>query len=117
MANKRRTFRVSEKIRTLLASELLRMADPRFSLVTITSVVTSSDLRYAKIYWMASGGKERIDEVNEAFKSAEGVFRRLLGKELGIRFVPEMRFFYDDTLDTFSQVDELLARINSGSRS
>lgn len=87
------------------------MADPRFFLVTITSVVVSPDLRNAKIYWMVTGGRDRAPEVEEAFESAHGHFRRLVGKELGVRFVPELKFFYDDTLDTAEEVERLFKRI------
>lgn len=104
---------MAEKIRNLVALELNKVADPRFSLVTISSVMVSPDLRYAKVYWMVSGGKERIAEVEEAFQSAQGLFKRLLAKELGVRFVPELRFFYDDTLDTCEEVERLIARIHS----
>ena len=50
MANKRRVYKVAERIQGLIAMELQRVADPRFHLVTITSVVVSPDLRNAKIY-------------------------------------------------------------------
>ena len=86
------------------------MADPRLGLVTITSVVVSPDLRHAKVYWMAGGDSARIAEVEEGFASAGGLFRRALGKELGVRFVPEIKFYYDDTFDTRDEVDRLLSR-------
>jgi ribosome-binding factor A len=91
-------------------------ADPRFNLVTITSVMVSPDLRNAKVYWVVSflsgvDRDERIAEVAEAFHSAEGLFRRMLGKQLGVRFVPEVRFYYDDTLDTVEHVERLMERI------
>ena len=113
MVNKRRTYRVAEKIRNLIATELNGLADPRFELVTITSVVTSPDLQNAKVYWMATGGREREEQVTAAFKSAEGHFRRLLAKDLGTRFTPSMKFYYDDTLDTVQEVTDLLSKIES----
>lgn len=115
MGDGRRTYRVAEKIRVIVAEELSRVADPRFSLVTITSVSVSADLRIAKVYWVVSGDEERREEVTEAFDAANGVFRRSLSKSLGIRFVPELKFFYDDTFDTVDQVDRLFAKINHGS--
>jgi ribosome-binding factor A len=111
MATSRRIFRVGEKIRNLIALQLHRTADPRFLLVTITSVVVSKDLQHAKVYWMVSGDKSRIAEVEEAFASSAGLFRRAVGQELGVRFVPEVRFYYDETLDTNERVLELLSRI------
>lgn len=116
MAGSRRVYQVGERIRELIANHLLHTADPRFTLVTITSVMVSPDLRSAKVYWVVSSlsgqdRAERISEVSEAFHSAEGLFRKMLGKPLGIRFVPELKFFYDDTLDTAENVERLIARI------
>lgn len=116
MANNRRVYRVAEQIRNLVAQELIRMADPRFSLVTITSVVVSPDLRHAKVYWMVTG-RDRIEEVDEAFESASGAFRKVLARELGVRFVPVVKFFYDDTFDTRDEVDRLLERARAESPS
>lgn len=113
MAGKRRVFQVAEKIREIIASELMRTADPRFSLVTVTSVMTSPDMRHARIYWIVSGGKDRVSEVSEAFEVASGMFRRALGAGLGIRFVPQIKFFYDDTFDTTEEVERLLARVKT----
>ena len=113
MAGRRRTFQIAEKIREIVASELMRTADPRFSMVTVTSVMTSSDMRYAKVYWIVTGGRERVEEVTAAFVSAQGMFRRAVGSGLGIRFVPEIKFFYDDTYDTTAEVERLLARVRT----
>ena len=113
MAKQRRVHRVAEKVRETVALELQRMADPRFSLVTITSVVASADLRNVKIYWMASGDAARRKEVEEAFQHAGGVFRRVIGRDLGIKFVPELHFYYDDTLDTDEEVRRLFERVHA----
>lgn len=111
MASRRRTFQIAEKIRMIIAGELLRTADPRFHLVTITSVVVSTDMRYAKVYWVVSGNQERVAEVTEAFQGADHLFRRSVAKDLGVKFVPEIKFFYDDTLDVSGEVEELFERI------
>lgn len=102
---------MAERIREIVSSQLMRSGDPRFSLVTVTSVITSRDLQHAKIYWIVSGGKDRIPEVEEAFRSAAGLFKRVLAHELEVRFVPELRFYYDDTLDTQEHVHRLLESI------
>ncbi len=111
MAKVSRIHRVGERIQALVANQLIRLSDPRFFLVTISSVVVSRDLRHAKVYWVATGGKERVPEVEEAFRSASGVIRAGMAKELGMRSAPQLRFFYDDTLDTQQEVFELCSRI------
>ena len=45
MSERRRTYRVAERIREIIAWELQRTADPRFHLVTVTSVMVTADLR------------------------------------------------------------------------
>lgn len=116
MSGRRRVFQMGERIKELIAEHLVHTADPRFSLVTITSVMVSPDLRNAKVYWVVSfvsgvDRDERIQEVEEAFEAAQGLFRRMLAKQLGIRFVPEVRFYYDDTLDTVEHVERLMGKI------
>jgi ribosome-binding factor A len=114
MANQRRIFKLGERIQGLIASELLRMADPRFFLVTITSVIVSPDMRHAKVYWAVTGDdKERRQEVADAFEGSQGFFRKALSSELGIRFIPVLRFYFDDTLDVSAEVDKLFSRIAS----
>lgn len=113
MSSRKRIFQVSERIRVIIANQLLRAADPRFHLVTITSVMVSADLRSAKVYWIATGGLERVPEVEEAFGHSAGMFRRAVGDELSLRFVPELKFFYDDTFDTVEKVEKIFAKINA----
>jgi ribosome-binding factor A len=118
MSGKRRVYQVAERIKEVIASSLLRTADPRFSLVTITSVMVSPDLRNAKVYWVVSlptgaDRDARLNDVDEAFESAQGLFKRILGKELGIRFVPDLKFFYDDTFDTVNEVERLLHQVRT----
>lgn len=122
MAGNRRVYQIGERIKELVAEHLLYTADPRFNLVTITSVMVSPDLRNAKVYWVVSflsdtNREERIAEVNDAFSSALGHFRRVIAKQLGVRFVPELRFYYDDTLDTAEHVERLMERIKSSGES
>lgn len=116
MSSRRRQFRVAERVQMVVANELLRMADPRFSLVTITYANVSPDLRNAKVFWMIHGDELRVLEAEEAFEGAAGHFRRLIGTELGLRFTPEVKFYYDESLDEAQRVEELLASVRSSGR-
>lgn len=102
---------MAEQIREFIAWELERSADPRFHMVTITSVVVSPDMRQAKVYWLVSGDKGRKAEVETAFLNADGFLKRNIAKELKTRFIPELKFFYDDTLDVSESVVRLLNKV------
>lgn len=117
MANQRRIYKIAERIRSTVALYLLRLSDPRFNLVTITAARVTSDLRLAKIYWSVIGDKDRIKEVGQAFESARGLFKKELSTDLGIKFVPELKFFYDDTLDVVDETRVLLDKIAKSNQS
>jgi ribosome-binding factor A len=107
-----RSERVSRHIRSTLAEILQRhVKDPRLKLVTITSVDVSPDLRQAKIYFATSGDDEKIQRVQEGFKKARPYIKRLLGRELGLRYMPDIRFYYDDSLDYGARMEALFRSI------
>jgi ribosome-binding factor A len=111
MANRKRVFQIAERVRSCVANKLLDVSDPRLSLVTITSVMVTADLRIAKVYWVASGDPSRVKEIGEAFAHAEGLFKREIARELHTKFVPELKFFYDDTFTTKNDIESLMERV------
>ncbi len=111
MANPRRQYKVAEQARASVSMAILRLSDPRLSLVTVTAAKTTSDLRLIKVYWSVTGGPDRIQEVEEAFESAEGVLRREVGHQLGLRSVPKLEFYYDETLDVIAKSRALLKKV------
>ena len=113
MPSRQRLYQVAERIKEILATELVEIADPRFYLVTLTGVKLSSDMREAKIYWSTLSKENQKAEIDLAFTGAEGLFKTALAKKLKARFVPNVKFFYDDTFETQEMVETLLERIKT----
>ena len=109
----RRGFRVAEKIQAIIARELLRVSEPRYSMVTVSRVEITPDLKSAKIYWMIHGNEKKREDAAEAFEEQKGQFRRVVASELGTRMAPEIRFFYDDSFDVADRMEALFAKIRS----
>jgi ribosome-binding factor A len=104
-----RSDRVGQLIRQILAETLRKkIKDPRIETVIITGVKMSPDLRNAKIYFVLSGGEDRIREAEIGFNQASGFLKRALGQELTLRYMPNLSFFYDDSFDYGSRIEELL---------
>ena len=112
MSKTPRAYRVSEKIRSILAVEVLKAGDPRLALISITAVTVSPDLREASVYWNIFGGKEKMTEATQGLDSINSRMKSILAKKLESRFVPNLRFIYDNTADTIEEVEELINRIN-----
>jgi ribosome-binding factor A len=109
-----RSDRVSGQVQKVLSEILLKkIKDPRLEAATITSVKMSRDLKFARVYFVTSGGKESIKEAVEGFKSALGYVKRNLASQLGLRYMPELRFFYDDSFDYGSHIDEVIKAVKS----
>ena len=109
-----RSDRVSGQIQKVLSDILLKkIKDPRLEAATITSVKMSRDLKFARVYFVTSGGKESIKEAIEGFKSAIGYVKRTLAAQLGLRYMPELRFFYDDSFDYGSHMDKIIKAVKS----
>jgi len=92
---------------------LKEISDPRLSRATITGVSMSKDLRIAKVYFAAHGGKDDEQELTAGFESAKGFIKRALAKELGLRYMPELKFFYDTSFDYGAHIDRVLKTIRS----
>jgi ribosome-binding factor A len=104
-----RRDRVAHLIRSELAGLLLREArDPRLQAVAITDVRVTADLRLARIQFRTLTPEAMPREAQAALRRATPFLRGALGRALGMRVTPELRFEYDTTPDTARRVDELL---------
>ena len=109
-----RADRVSGLIQEVL-SDLLKKSihDPRLQMATITKVKMSSDLKLARIYFTIFGGDSKSAAAAEGFESARGFIKRNLARRLGLRYMPDLHFFYDDSFDYGSHIDQLLKKIET----
>lgn len=109
-----RSERVSGQIQKILSEILLKkVKDPRLEHARITDVKLSRDLRIARIYFVTSGNKKNIEEALEGFKSALGYVKRSLARQLGLRYMPDLKFFYDDSFDYGSHIDDILRALKA----
>lgn len=94
-----RTARVADLIQKSLAKILLQdMADPRFRLVTVTSVEVSRDLSYAKVYvTVLMDGEDKIKDVIRDLNSEAKSIRYNLAQDVLLRVVPELKFVFDES--------------------
>ena len=108
-----RSVRVGELLTEVIA-DILRedIRDPRVTAVTITTAKVTKDLRQARIYFTILGGaSENKDSVLAGLKSALGFIRARVGKQLKLRFVPAIEFFYDESVDEAERIEKLLRQV------
>jgi len=109
-----RSERINGHIQRVLSNVLHKhVKDPRLKMATITSVRVSRDLRIARVYFTTSGNKKRGREAVEGFKSAVGYVKRTLAQQLGLRYMPDFKFFYDESFEYGSHIDQMLKSIKT----
>jgi len=78
--------------------------------VSVSDVIMSPDLQIAKVY-VSVQNEEVWNKIKSYLELEKSKIRKLVGNEVKLRFTPELRFFYDDTLDKIETIDKLLASI------
>lgn len=107
-----RQLRVGEEVRHVLAWTIERgeLRDPALAQpITVTEVRISPDLKNATAFVTPLGGGEaETKEILEALKRAKGFLRRIVARELSLRYAPEISFERDASFDEAGHIDMIL---------
>ena len=106
-----RIGRINEEVQRELSELIRSLKDPRVqTMLSITRVDTTSDLRYAKVY-VSVLEEAREKEAMKGLKSAGGWLRRELGQRLQLRYTPELVSELDDSLKYGAHMFDLLEKL------
>ena len=110
-----RIERVNNLIRQEISELLQRQVkDPRLgTFVAVTEVTTSPDLRHAKVFVSCISSKEEKQETLSALAAASGFFRKELAKHLRLRRIPELIFYWDDSIERGDHLLRLIDEVSS----
>ena len=104
-----RPDRVGEAIRDELSQLIAReVHDPGIGFITLTRVSVTSDLQSARVYYTSLGDEKAQRETAKALKRAGPFLRRQLGSRIRLRRVPEITFFYDESIANTDRIEQIL---------
>ena len=110
-----RPQRVSQELQKEIAIILQReIKDPRLGMmVTVSGVEVSRDLAYAKVFvtFLNDKDEEAVKNGLKALKEASGYIRTLVGNAMRLRIVPELTFFYDNSLIEGMRMSNLVTNV------
>ena len=113
-----RIERVNQMIKEEIGQIIQReVKDPRLNFVTITHVEVTRDLQDAKVYFSILGGQAKVPGVKEGLDSARGFIRRLVGQRVKMRYVPEINFIFDRSLEYGIHIEEAIERMKDDLKS
>lgn len=106
-----RQLRVGQEIKKIIAAEIdheeVRNLEGINTMVTITEVRISPDLKYANVYFITSHS-DKNEQVREALQLAASHFRKVVGRRTALRYVPEFVFRIDNTFAEVDRIEALL---------
>jgi ribosome-binding factor A len=110
MADAARAAKMADRIKVIIAKALERgVKDPRLGFVTITDVRVTGDLQQASVFYTVYGSDEERADTAAALKSATGMLRSEVGKNLTARLTPSITFIADGVPENAALIESLLA--------
>lgn len=108
-----RQKKIADQIKNQIGQIIDRkLKDPRKGMITITYVKVTGDLRIANVYFTTLGDEEQRKKSQQTLESANHFLRNELSPFLKMRFTPELRFFYDESLDYSEHINKLIKQIH-----
>ena len=106
----RRTDRVAQLIQRRLAEIIqTELKDPRLPrFITVSAVVVSKDLAYAKVYVSILGESCNQEEVLSILNGANAFLRTALARTIKLRVVPQLQFVYDGSIEYGNRLSQLI---------
>ncbi len=107
-----RADKVAEALKKEISSIIqFELKDPRLGFITVTRLILTTDLRYAKVYYSILGSEPQKKNTIDALESARGYMRKLVGERVKLRFVPEIIFKLDKSVEYSIHIQEELEKI------
>src|SRR5918994_6821017 len=109
-----RVVKRADQIKVIVAEMLeRRIKDPRLGFVTVTDVRLTGDSREATVFYTVLGSDAERTATAAALRSATGLIRSQVGKQLGLKFTPTIEFVPDAVPENARLIDDLLAQARS----
>ena len=111
----KRSNRVAELLKREISKILVEdIKDPDISIVTITYVKISDDLKFAKIYFTVLGDKTLRQKTQQGLNRATAFIRSEIGRRVNLKYNPELKFYYDTVTDYVENLENLFLKIKEG---
>ena len=109
-----RTQRVAESIKEEIGRMLEKgeIKDPRIGFITLTDVDVSKDLGHARVFFSALGDEKEKNSAKEGLNSARGYVRSELGRRLRMKYIPEIEFKFDESVEAAARISSLLHKLH-----
>jgi len=105
----KRSDRVAQQIQDIISNIIAtKVIVQGLGLATVTKVKTAQNLRFSRIYLSFMGNSVDPEELVKLMNYNIKEYRFHLGKELQIKYVPQIKFYYDNTFEEMEKINKLI---------
>lgn len=113
MADYTRATRVKELLREEISQIItVELKDPLVGMTTVTEVKLTGDLKSARVYVNIYGDERTKKKTLRGLERAKKFIRAEIGQRTELKFVPEIKFVYDDSIDHAQNIESILEKIH-----
>jgi ribosome-binding factor A len=103
---------VQKLAREVLGETIQGLKDPRIGFTTVTAVKVTPDLRHARVFVSVLGSDAERAQTMKGLQSATSFLRAELGRQMRLRYLPELVFELDTSPEVAQRVEQLLKKIH-----
>ena len=108
----KRTERIEHQILEILGEIATKHIDlSKLGFITFTNAKISPDLQHAKVFFSVINKRIVIEDIVVQMNNLRGPFRKYLAPELHIKFIPDLKFFYDETMEYTQKIETMIDSI------
>ena len=110
----KRAIRVGDLLLREIADLLMKkVKDPRIKGTTLTGIHVSNDLKYARVYYSLIGNEKDIQRAQDGLDSAKGFIKREIGPRMDLKYMPDIVFRHDPSLQVGDYMEKLFGKLRS----
>ena len=110
----KRAVRVGDQLLREIADLVMKKVnDPRVKGATITGIHLSNDLKHAKVYYSLIGDEKDVTRTQTGFDRAKGFIKREIGNRMDLKYIPDITFEHDPSLEKGSYMERLFEKLKS----
>jgi len=108
-----RIVKVQKLAREVLGETIQTLKDPRIGFVTVTAVRVTGDLRNARVFVSVLGDEDERAATMSGLQSATPYLRTELGRQMKVKYLPELQFELDTGPEEAQRLEALLKRLHT----
>lgn len=113
LAGKRAVRVGGQLLKEMAGLLMMKVRDPRVKGTTLTGIHLSNDLKNARVYFSVLGDDQAVRDAQAGLDSAKGYIKREIGRRLALKYMPDIVFKHDRTLEMGDHMEKLFETLKS----